>query len=198
MRLSQVPAGKLMERIRPIRYRPDWSKIPVEFLRSKMQVFKIDLEEIKASNPWCTEEQFEEWKTAEGTLGMNNPDTYSRILRLPPQKTKYTELNKIFENFNYNMDFISFVELPANTGYPPHRDVKRSCNINFIRPSTDGTPVAPLVIGDKTYNWDRFVFDPKPMHYVPAVPTTRFTMMLTYMTTSYEEVLENLTRDGWV
>ena len=187
-----------MERIRPIRYRPDWSKIPVEFLRSKMEVFKIDLDEIRASNPWCTDEQFEQWKTSEGTLGMNNPDTYSRIVRLPPQKTKWEELNKIFNNFNYNMDFISFVELPVNTGYPPHRDVQRSCNINFIRPSTDGTPVAPLVIGDKTYNWDRFVFDPKPMHYVPAVSTTRFTMMLTYMTTSYEEVLENLTRDGWV
>ena len=196
---SQALAGKQMERIRPIRYRVNWDNIPVDLLLSKMEVFKLTLEDVMSSNPWCTPEQFEAWKKSEGTLGMDNPDTYSRIVRLPKQKTNWPELNKIFDTFHYGtMDYISFVELPKGTGYPPHRDIHRSCNINFIRPSTDGTPVVPLVIGDTVYNYDRFVFDPKPMHYVPAVNTTRFTIMLTWKNTSYEEVLDNLERDGWV
>ena len=82
-----------MERIRPIRYRPDWSKIPVDFLLTKMEVFKLTLEDVMASNPWCTPEQFEAWKKSEGTLGMDNPDTYSRIIRVPPSTRKWPELH---------------------------------------------------------------------------------------------------------
>mgnify|MGYP001473088859 FL=1 len=65
MQLSQALAGKQMERIRPIRYRVNWDKIPVDLLLSKMEVFKLTLEDVMSSNPWCTPEQFEAWKKSE-------------------------------------------------------------------------------------------------------------------------------------
>ena len=186
-----------MERIRPIKYRPDWSKLPIKMLISKMVEFKLPMDRIRDSNPWCTDEEFEEWKLSEGVLGRDNPNTFSRIARLPRQRTKYSELNKSFDNFK--CDMITVVELPPGTGYPPHRDANRSVNINFIMPNECGTPVAPIVVEDVEYNYDRFVIDVhNQKHSVPSVPVTRLTMMLTYLTATYEEVVEELQANGWV
>lgn len=194
MESSKSPAGA---RIRAVKYKPDWSQIPVEQLRKAQVKFEIDNETIRKSNPWCTEEELENWRTSEGTLGNLNPDTYSKIVRVSPKGTEHCpELRKIVEESK--CDFISFVELPAGTGYPPHRDVHRTCNINFIRPSTDGQKVSPLVIGSETFHLDRFIFDPKPMHYVPALSTERFTMMLTFTKESYESVVQRLEQNGWL
>ena len=186
-----------MERIRPIKYRPDWSKLPIKYLISKMVEFKLPMDRIRDSNPWCTDEEFEEWKLSEGVLGRDNPSTFSRIVRLPRQHSGHKELDKIFDNFK--CDMITVVELPAGTGYPPHRDANRSVNINFIMPNECGTPVAPIIVEDVEYNYDRFVIDVhNQKHSVPSVPVTRLTMMLTYLTATWEEVTEELRANDWL
>jgi len=120
--------------------------------------------------------------------------TNTRIARLPPQTSKVDELNKIFENFGYDkMNYISFIELPANVGYPSHVDTARGCNINFVK-----APASPIIYNGKQYNWDRFFMDPSIHHEVPANEVARFTIMLTYMDSSYDEIHELLKRDGWV
>lgn len=186
-----------MERIRPIKYIPDWSKIPIKLLISKMVEFKLPMDRIRDSNPWCTDEEFEEWKLSEGTLGRDNPNTFSRIARLGRQRTKYSELNKIFDNFK--CDMITVVQLPPGTGYPPHRDANRSVNINFIMPNECGTPIAPIIVEDVSYNYDRFVIDVhNQKHSVPSTEVTRLTVMLTYLWATYEEVVEELSDNGWL
>lgn len=181
------------QRIRPVKYIPDWKQIPTKLISSKMQDFEIPYKTIRESNPWATDEEYAAWQK------QWDKRSKSRIVRLKPRKYPWPEINKLFDIFGFGcLDLISFVELPKGTGYPPHIDTHRSCNINFIRPSTDNTALAPIVIEDNVYNWDRFVFDPKIRHSVPAVDTTRFTMMLTYLDTPYDEVLGYLRRDGWV
>ena len=99
-------------------------------LISNMVEFKLPMDRIRDSNPWCTDEEFEQWKLSEGILGRDNPNTFSRIIRLPRQKSGYPpELQKIFDNCK--CDMITVVELPPNSGYPAHRDANRSVNINF-------------------------------------------------------------------
>ena len=54
-------------------------------------------------------------------------------------------------------------------------------------------------VEDVEYNYDRFVIDVhNQKHSVPSVPVTRLTMMLTYLTATYEEVVEELQANGWV
>ena len=173
-----------MERIRPIKYRPDWNKIPVDLLISKMEIYRPPKD---GSN---YNKEFESTATER---------TNTRIARIPPQHTNWEELNKIFRSFDFGcMDYISFIELPANVGYPSHVDKLRSCNINFVRPTTDGTPVSPIKFGDTEYHYDRFFMDPSVHHEVPASSSTRFTIMCTYLNTPYDTILTYLQRDGWV
>ncbi len=180
-----------MERIRPIRYKPDWSKIPVDNILEQMHDFIIPYEEIRASNPWCTDEEFEAW------IQENRSDTptgtYTKILRVAPQKTAFPELNRVFDTFK--PERVNFTQLAEGTGYPPHRDVHRKCNINFIAPAPHR---GDIMVEDKYYTWDRFVLDPTVKHAVSAVPCKRFTMMVSWNDKTYEEICEQLERDGWL
>tara|TARA_B100000287_G_scaffold247095_1_gene232273 strand:- start:5560 stop:6078 length:519 start_codon:yes stop_codon:yes gene_type:complete len=172
-----------MERIRPIKYRPDWNNIPVDWLISKMELYR-------APGSSDLNEEFESTAAER---------TNTKIVRIPPQHTNWEELNKVFRIFDFGcMDYLSFIELPANVGYPSHVDKLRSCNINFVRPTTDGTPVSPIKFGERVYEWDRFFMDPSVHHEVPASSSTRFTMMCTYLNTPYDKILKYLQRDGWV
>ena len=188
-----------MDRIRPIKYKVDWTKIPYTKLLENMEVFRLSDDDIRKSRPDLTDKELKDFKNKGGTGSGWNQNSYSKIVRVANQNlNSYPELEKIFTNFGYGcMDYISFVELPAGTGYPPHRDAYRSCNINFIMPN-GSMPIAPLILNGNVYNYDRFVFDPQYEHEVPAVNTTRFTMMLTYTTASFEKITGLLKRDGWM
>ena len=181
-----------MERIRPIKYRPDWSKIPIDDIIKQMHNFNIPYEEIRASNPWVSDEEFEAW-LLENRGSASNPATYTKILRVAPQKTAFPELNKIFEIFK--PERLNFTLLAEGTGYPPHRDVHRRANINFIAPAPQK---GKIMVEDKYYTWDRFVLDPSVKHAVQSVPCTRFTMMASWNDKSYEEICEQLESDGWL
>lgn len=181
-----------MERIRPIRYRPDWSKIPLDKIIPRMHTFNIPYEEIRASNPWVSDEEFEEW-LLENRGSSSDPVSFTKILRLQPQKTAFPELNKIFEIFK--PERLNFTVLASGTGYPPHRDVHRTANINFIAPAPQRGRIMVL---DEQYTWDRFVLDPSVKHAVESVPCERFTMMASWNEKSYEEICGQLEEDGWL
>ena len=83
---------------------------------------------ISSPNPWVSDKEFQEW-LLENRGSATEPVSDTKILRLRPANTPFPELNKIFQTFR--PERLNFTILAKGTGYPPHRDVHRTCNINF-------------------------------------------------------------------
>jgi hypothetical protein len=180
-----------MERIRPIKYITDWSKIPLNWILQNMETFNVPYEDIRKSNPWVSDKEFQEW-LLENRGSATEPVSDTKILRLRPANTPFPELNKIFQTFR--PERLNFTILAKGTGYPPHRDVHRTCNINFIAPGPRGR----IMVEDIEYNYDRFVLDPSVKHAVESCDQERFTMMASWSQKSYTDVCEVLEKDGWL
>ena len=172
-----------MPRILPIRYRPDWSKIPVQkYIRGMVPVVYTKIADHMKLQ--ITEEQRNTETSWDGTY---------KMVKIPPGYIPDAEVQRAIKTLGYGkVKWCNFMWLPKGYELFTHQDRSRKCAINFVQSMAN-----PFVFDGKAYNYDRFFFDCGVPHSVP-VGEDRISMQLAFHDHDFEEILEHLKADGWV
>tara|TARA_B100001778_G_scaffold147578_1_gene121426 strand:- start:2311 stop:2850 length:540 start_codon:yes stop_codon:yes gene_type:complete len=179
-----------MERCRPIKYKPDWTNINIrELLKLYVKPNRLSPEDLRASNPWANEEDLEKWIDER-----KDHEAKYRQARFHPGKVPCPELAKMNKVLGYGKaDSINILFVPKDTPIAEHRDIVRKVGINFVMEQA-----APIVVQDKSFNYDRFVLDTSVRHMVPAAPVDRVTLQVAFWKHDFDEVCTWLEKDGWL
>ena len=177
-----------MERIRPIKYRPDWSQIDLRNLKKYFTQFKLTPEDVRKSNPWASQEEIDEWVTKSDRW------SHYKQARFSPKSPLPRGLEEVNTLLGYGVaNSINLMLLPAGQEIPDHADIIRKCGINFSKQMG-----APIIVEDTEYNFDRFVFDSTVKHSVPVHTRDRITLQVAFYDNEYSDILNRLQKDGWV